>query len=97
MTGSAESSPLGDDERMDIASTALQNLVSPVILFFLLGTTSASQSSSATETFFPVFAAADAVESIKATMSELENRYPQMIGGTWFLHDRERGIVPARG
>ena len=63
----------------------------------LLGTASASRSSSATETFFPVFAAADAVESIKATMSELEDRYPQMIGGTWFLDDRERGIVPAQG
>ncbi len=59
-------------------------------------TTSASRSSSATETFFPVFAAADAVESIKATMSELEDRYPQMIGGTWFVDDRGRGIVPAQ-
>ena len=67
------------------------------ILDSLLGTASASRPSSATETFFPVFAAADAVESIKATMSELEDRYPQMIGGTWFLDDRERGIVPARG
>lgn len=68
-----------------------------IILDSLLGTPSASRPSSATETFFPVFAAADAVESIKETMSELENRYPQMIGGTWFLDDRERGIVPARG
>ena len=67
------------------------------ILDSLLGTASASRPSSATETFFPVFAAADAVESIKATMSELEDRYPQMIGGTWFLDDRDRGIVPARG
>ena len=67
------------------------------ILDSLLGTASASRPSSATETFFPVFAAADAVESIKATMSELEDRYPQMIGGTRFLDDRERGIVPARG
>jgi len=67
------------------------------ILDPLLGTASASRPSSATETFFPVFAAADAVESIKATMSELEDRYPQMIGGTWFLDDRDRGIVPARG
>jgi len=67
------------------------------ILDSLLGTASASRPSSATETFFPVFTAADAVESIKATMSELEDRYPQMIGGTWFLDDRERGIVPAQG
>ena len=67
------------------------------ILDSLLGTASASRPSSATETFFPVFAADDAVESIKATMSELEDRYPQMIGGTWFLDDRERGIVPAQG
>ena len=68
-----------------------------IILDSLLGTASASRPSSATATFFPVFAAADAVESIKATMSELADRYPQMIGGTWFLDDRERGIVPARG
>ena len=67
------------------------------ILDSLSGTSSASPSSSATETFFPVFAAADAAESIKATMSELEDRYPQMIGGTWFLDDRKRGIVPAQG
>ena len=67
------------------------------ILDSLLGTASASRPSSATETFFPVFAAADAVESIKATMSELEDRYPQMIGGTWFVDDRVRGMVPAHG
>ena len=67
------------------------------ILDSLLGTASASRSSSATETFFPVFAAADAVESIKATMSEVEDRYPQMIGATWFVDDRVRGIVPAHG
>ena len=68
-----------------------------IVLDSLLGTASASRPSSATETFFPVFAAADAVDSIKATMTELEDRYPQMIGGTWFLDDRERGIVPAQG
>jgi len=59
----------------------------------LLGT---AQSANATKTFFPVFAAVDAVESIKANMLVLEDRYPQMIGGTWFLDDWERGIVPAR-
>jgi len=68
-----------------------------IVLDSILGAASASRSSSATETFFPVFAAADAVESIKATMSDLEDRYPRMIGGTWFLDDRERGIVPAHG
>ena len=66
------------------------------ILDSLVGAASASRSLGATETFFPVFAAVDAVESIKATMSELEDRYPQMIGGTWFVDDRVRGIVPAR-
>lgn len=66
------------------------------ILDSLLGTACARRNSSATETFFPVFAAGDAAESIKATMSELEDRYPQMIGGTWFLDDRDRGIVPAQ-
>ncbi len=66
------------------------------ILDFLPGTISPSQSSSATETFFPVFAASDAVESIKATMRELQDRYPKIIGGTWFVDDRERGIVRAQ-
>ncbi len=66
------------------------------ILDSLFGTPSASQSSSATETFFPVFAAADAVESIKATIREIHDRYPQIIGGTWFVDDREHGIVPAQ-
>ena len=85
-----------------IDGTLLRTAHSPTerrrtILDSLWGTASASQSSSATETFFPVFAAADAVESIKATMSELEDRYPQLLGGTWFLDDRERGIVPAQG
>lgn len=65
------------------------------ILDSLLGATSASRSS-ATETFFPVFAAADAVESIEATMREFKDRYPQIVGGTWFVDDRERGIVPAQ-
>jgi hypothetical protein len=68
-----------------------------IILDSLSGTASASRSSSATARFFPVFAADDALESIKATMSDLEDRYPHMIGATWFLDDRERGIVPAYG
>ena len=85
-----------------IDGTLLRTAHSPTerrraILDSLWGTPSASQSSSATETFFPVFAAVDAVGSIKATMSELEDRYPQLLGGTWFLDDRERGIVPAQG
>ena len=62
----------------------------------LVGAASASRSVGATESFFPVFVAVDAVESIKATMSELEDRYPQLIGETWFVDDRGRGIVPAR-
>jgi len=66
------------------------------ILDSLLLTGDASRFSSASQTFFPVFAGVDAVEFIRATMSELENRYPDMIGGTWFLDDRESGIVPAR-
>lgn len=64
-----------------------------IILDSLLGT---AWSANATKTFFPVFAAVDAVESIKANMLVLEDRYPQMIGAAWFLDDRERGIVPAR-
>ena len=66
------------------------------ILDSLVGTPSASRALGATESFFPVLAAVDTVESIKATMSELEDRYPQMVGGTWFVDDRVRGIVPAQ-
>ena len=66
------------------------------ILDSLLATASASRSSSATETFFAVFAAVDAVESIKATLSELKDLYPRVIGGTWFVDDWVRGLVPAQ-
>jgi len=66
------------------------------ILDSLLGNAYASRFSSATETFFPVFAGVDAIESIKATMLELGNRYPKMIGETWFLDHHESGIVPAQ-
>ena len=69
-----------------------------ITLDSLLAVASASRgrSSSAAKTFFPVFAAADADDAIKASMSELQDRHPQTIGETWFLDDGERGIVPAR-
>ena len=84
-----------DGTRLSTAHSATERR--RTILDSLLGTASASRSSSTTETFFPVFAAVDAVGSIKATLSELEDRYPQLLGGTWFLDDRECGIVPAQG
>ena len=62
----------------------------------LLGNAYASPSRSAAEAFFPVFAAADALESIAASMLEIHDRYPQIIAGTWFVDDPERGIVPVQ-
>ena len=83
-----------DGTRLSTAHSATERR--RTILDSLLSTASASRSSSAMKTFFPVFAAADAVESIKTTMSELEACYPQRIGRTWFVDDRVRGIVPAQ-
>ena len=54
-----------------------------------------ARASSQNGAFFPVFGAGDPVEHAEATMSELEDRYPNLIGATWFVDERERGIVPA--
>lgn len=64
------------------------------ILDLFLSKASSSKSSTGSKMFFPVFAA-EASASIEATMRQLQNDYPQLIGGTWFIDDRERGIVPA--
>ena len=61
------------------------------VLRTLVGT---ARASSETGAFFPVFGAGDPVERVEATMSELEDRYPNLIAATWFVDDRERGIVP---
>lgn len=65
------------------------------ILDAVLSTASASQSPCEPGTFFPVFGASDASDSIDAIMRELQDHYPKLIGGTWFVDDRERGIVSA--
>ena len=65
------------------------------ILDAVLSTASASQSPCEPGTFFPVFGARDASDSIDAIMRELQDHYPKLIGGTWFVDDRERGIVSA--
>ena len=67
------------------------------ILDAVLSTASASQSPCEPGAFFPVFGASDASDSIDAIMRELQDHYPKLIGGTWFVDDRERGIVSAKG
>lgn len=62
------------------------------ILRTLAGT---ARSSSETGAFFPVFGAGDSVGHIEAAMSELKDRYPNLIGATWFVDDMVRGIVSA--
>ena len=66
-----------------------------VILDAVLST--ASQSSSEPGTFFPVFGAGDASDSIDAMMRELQNHYPKLISRTWVVDDWERGVVSATG
>lgn len=48
-------------------------------------------------TFFPVFDAAETSDSIDSAMRELQDHYPGIVGETWFVDHRERGIVSARG
>ncbi len=85
-----------------IDGTLLQQAPSPSerrrrILDAVLITASASQSPCEPGTFFPVFGASDASDSIGATMRELQDHYPKLIGGTWFVDDTERGLVSAKG
>ncbi len=82
--------------------TLMQHASSPAerrrrILDAVLITASASQSPCEPGTFFPVFGANDASDSIGATMRELQDHYPKLIGGTWLVDDRERGLVSAKG
>ncbi len=67
------------------------------ILDALLSTSAAARSSGEPGTFFPVFGATEASDSIAATMRELRERYPQLIGGTSFVDDESGGIVSERG
>ena len=67
------------------------------ILDAVLSTAAASQSPCEPGTFFPVFGASDGSDSIDATMRELQEHYPKLIGGTWFIDDRDRGLVSAKG
>ena len=54
-----------------------------------------ARASSHNGAFFPVFGPSDPVEHVEATMSELEDRHPNLIGATWVVDDRKRGIGPA--
>lgn len=47
--------------------------------------------------FFPVFEATEAAGSPEAIMRELRARYPQLMGGAWFVDDRQRGILGPSG
>jgi len=67
------------------------------LLDAFLSTASASQSPSEPEAFFPVFNVSDASDSIAAIMREFRGRYPKLIDRTWFMDDRNRGIVAAKG
>ena len=67
------------------------------ILDVVSSTAAASQSPCEPGTFFPVFGARDASDSIDAMMRELQNHYPKLISGTWFVDDWERGVVSATG
>ncbi len=85
-----------------IDGTLLQQAPSPSerrlrILDAVLNTVAASQSPCELGAFFPVFGASDASDSIGATMRELQHHYPKLIGGAWFVDDRERGLVSAKG
>lgn len=55
--------------------------------------TSDLQSTTGPGIFFPVFDVTETSDSIDATMQELQDSYPQLISGTWFVADRARGIM----
>jgi len=63
----------------------------------VFSTAAASQSPCEPRTFFPVFGASDASDSSDATMRGLQEHYPKLIGGTWFIDDRDRGLASAKG
>ncbi|MCK6498262.1 MAG: hypothetical protein L6Q38_02145 [Nitrospira sp.] len=47
--------------------------------------------------FLPVFQATEKNNSVQATLRDLRNLYPRLIGDIWFVDDREHGIRRGRG
>jgi hypothetical protein len=47
-------------------------------------------------TFFPVFDARETSAAIGPALRELWERYPHLVSNTWFLHDRDTGLIGAR-
>jgi hypothetical protein len=46
---------------------------------------------------FPVFEATEPLDLVDENLRQLRDRYPYLVGGRWFVADRERGIVGPRG
>lgn len=69
------------------------------IIEVFLSKVSDSEPSFGPRSFFPVFHATDGSDAIEATIRELHDLYPQLIGDTWYVDDREHGIrrLRARG
>lgn len=43
--------------------------------------------------FFPVFDASESSDAIGVTLRALRRRYPRVVAGAWFVHDRQVGIL----
>lgn len=56
-----------------------------------------SEPSFGPRSFFPVFHVADGRDAIEATMRDLHDSYPELIGDTWYVDDRGHGIRRAQG
>lgn len=67
------------------------------IIEVLLSKTSNSEPSFRPRSFLPVFHATDGSDVIKATIRDLQDLYPQLIGDTWYVDDRKHGIRRAQG
>ncbi len=46
--------------------------------------------------FFPVFEATEPSGSIEPIMRELGDRFPHLVGGRWFVDDRELGLLVSK-
>lgn len=77
------------------ASTAAERR--RVLVDSLVNVAAGSPSRRGAGTFFPVFPAVDSHASIHADVCELRDRHPHLVGGTWSLHDRVRGLLPGEG
>jgi hypothetical protein len=57
----------------------------------------AAEAASQPGAFFPVFEATEPLDLVDENLRQLRDRYPHLVGGRWFVDDRERGIVGPRG